>query len=329
MFKKILLLILLTFLAGCTQNPPAKTEPEFSDVEEHVKANYLAENGLIADYKVSKNTKYLSESIGLYMQYLVLNNDSLTFNTLFTAMQNELLVDQTFIKWKMGDDVTTNAFIDDMRIYEALQEASAKFHYPKYEEFANKIAVSWKKYGLVNQTPRDFFDFKTKEKAETLHLSYYNSVAMKKAGFDEISFTPLENAVASPFFDEIFENGRYKTTGNQVNMIDQMLIAIQYVTLTHKKEPQFDAFLENEWNQNNRVYARFYRDTKEPVESMESTAVYALLAKYYTLTNQTDFYQKAMDKLNEMDTSDATTTHFFDYMHKELALIEKRKLVDE
>ncbi|WP_088808562.1 MULTISPECIES: glycoside transferase [Listeria] len=323
MFKKLFLLTLIAFLAGCAQSPPKETTPKKANVEKHVATNYLAENGLIADYKVSKNANYLSESIGLYMQYLVLNNDSQTFHSLFTAMQNELLTEQTFIKWKMGNGITTNAFIDDMRIYEALQAASDQFNYPPYADFANKIAVSWKKYGLGNQTPRDFFDFKTKEKAKTLHLSYYNSTAMKEAGFDKAAFKPLENAVASPFFDEIFQDGRYETTGNEVNMIDQMLIAIQYVTLTHKKEPHFDAFLQSEWEQNNRVYARFYRDTKEPVESIESTAVYAMLTEYYTQTNQPDFYQKAMDKLNEMDTSNATTTHFFDYMHKELALIKK------
>lgn len=326
MYKKLIPVFALLLLVSCGQSSgdlPAKTNPKSQTVETHVTENYLAKNGLIADYKNAKEPQYLSESIGLYMNYLVLNHDSQSFHALYLATKKELAFKKNFIKWKWGEEVTTNAFIDDMRLYSALHMASKQFHFPDYDKFASQIASNWKKYGVTDGVPVDFFDFKTKEKAKTLHLSYYNNSAMREIGFSEAAYEPLKKVQATPFFDEIFQDGSYQTTGNEVNMIDQMLIAIEYKRVTYKKEPHFDAFLQREWAKNNRVHARYNRDTKTATNNVESTAVYALLAEYYEETGQKENYQKATDKLQMMDTSNALTTHFFDYMHKELVLIKK------
>ncbi|EUJ32942.1 hypothetical protein MFLO_04975 [Listeria floridensis FSL S10-1187] len=56
----------------------------------------------------------------------------------------------------------------------------------------------------------------------------------------------------------------------------------------------------------------------------ESTAVYALLVDYYRLTENPKKEAAALELLNTMRTDDATTTHFFDYIHKELVLARKK-----
>ncbi|EMG29141.1 hypothetical protein [Listeria fleischmannii] len=99
MYKKLIPILAVLLLVSCGQSSgglPAKTNPKSQTVETHVTENYLAQNGLIADYKNSKEPQYLSESIGLYMNYLVLNHDSETFHTLYKATKEELAFKKKF-----------------------------------------------------------------------------------------------------------------------------------------------------------------------------------------------------------------------------------------
>ncbi|EUJ32943.1 hypothetical protein MFLO_04980 [Listeria floridensis FSL S10-1187] len=225
-------------IAACAKEneaAPEKKQPRETAVSAYIDKHYLAKDGLIIDYQGVKNPHYLSESVGLYMEYLVLVNDSARFHKLYQALERELAVEdgsKIFIKWEKGANVHVGAFIDDLRIYQALVEASRNFSYPDYADFADRLIAAEKKYGTNRNGPVDFFDFDTKQQAKTLHLSYYKVKAMKQAGFAKTDFDPLKNVPAAPFFAEIYQNKHYETTGTEVNMIDQMLIANQFFLLT-------------------------------------------------------------------------------------------------
>ncbi|MDT0000238.1 glycoside transferase [Listeria cossartiae subsp. cayugensis] len=331
--KRMILILILLVLLGTglyfflrpepkdTVSAPKETTPTSTTVQQYVKENYTAKNGLIIDYKNAQNPHYLAESIGLYMEYLVEVNDSKTFQEQVTSLQKNFITNDSFIKWEATDSTTTNAIVDDFRITDALYQASDKFEHDAYKKLADKLLTNTKKYSAVQGTPVDFYDFVHKKKADTLHLSYLNIEAMQHINYRDKAYLPIQTVNAEPFFTEVFQNGQFHyADANEVNMIDQMLIAIAYYDENGDIEPNFDNFLQTELASNGKIYARYQRETKKPSSENESTAVYAFLTQYFNKTNQAKNGKITKELLEKMDTSNPETTHFFDYINKEITL---------
>ncbi|MBC1375468.1 glycoside transferase [Listeria sp. FSL L7-0091] len=331
--KRIILIVVLLLFIGTgiyiflrpeqknTLSAPKETKPTSSSVQSYVKGNYMTKNGLIMDYKNAQEPHYLAESIGLYMEYLVEVNDSKTFQEQVTTLQKYFITTDNFIKWEATDSTTTNAIVDDFRITEALYQASEKWNHQAYQTLANKILFNTKKYSTNQGIPVDFYDFVHKKKADTLHLSYLNIQAMQHINYSAKAYTPIRNVSATPFFTEVFQNNQFQNANaNEVNMIDQMLIAIAYYDENGIVEPKFDQFLQTELASTGRIYARYNRETKNPNSKNESTAVYAFLTQYFNKTNQAKNGKITKELLEKMDTSNPETTHFFDYINKEITL---------
>lgn len=300
---------------------PKETTPISTSVQKYVEQNYTAKNGLIINYKNASEPHYLAESIGLYMEYLVEVNDSANFQKQVDLLQKNFITNDNFVKWEATKTTTTNAIVDDFRIAEALREASEKFEYPAYKKLATTLSKNTKKYSSKKEIPVDFYDFVHQETANTLHLSYLNIPAMKKANYPKSAYQPIQSVQATPFFTEVFQNGQFQYADSQeVNMIDQMLIAIAYYEENGFVEPTFDNFLQTELTSNGKIYARYNRKTKKPISKNESTAVYAFLTQYFNKTNQPKNGKITKGLLQKMDTSNPETTHFFDYINKEITL---------
>lgn len=331
--KRMILILILLIALGTglyfslrtepkeTVSAPKETTPTSTTVQKYVKENYTAKNGLIIDYKNAQEPHYLAESIGLYMEYLVEVNDSKTFQEQVTSLQKNFITNDNFIKWEATDSTTTNAIVDDFRITDALYQASDKFEHDAYKKLADKLLTDTKKYSAVQGTPVDFYDFVHKKKADTLHLSYLNIEAMQQINYRDKAYLPIQTVNAEPFFTEVFQNGQFHyADANEVNMIDQMLIAITYYDENGDIEPNFDNFLQTELASKGKIYARYQRETKKPSSENESTAVYAFLTQYFNKTNQAKNGKITKELLEKMDTSNPETTHFFDYINKEITL---------
>ncbi|GGK37118.1 hypothetical protein GCM10010965_32460 [Caldalkalibacillus thermarum] len=99
-----------------------------------VEQYYTAENGLIRAYGIPDNETFLSESIGLYMQYLLLAGEKERFDRQYNLLLNHFLAEadgEVFIQWKIGDTISTNSLVDDLRIIQVLTEAGHQFSEPK------------------------------------------------------------------------------------------------------------------------------------------------------------------------------------------------------
>ena len=318
-------------------------------------ADYLSENGLILNYKNAKNPQYLSESLGLYMQYLLGTGDYEGFRRqvdiflehfavfkgdhkddyLFLTGNPIQLVSDTnqlngastdaylFVKWEIGENTTVGALIDDLRIAWVLHAAGLALGDEYYIYLSDMIISTIKEFMIVDDRLVDFFDWHYNIAKDQLFLSYYIIEAMGEdvGDFPHYVFEPLEALVADPFFDEIYENGRFLTASeHEVNMIDQSLIAIAYFRHMGFVEPNFQRFLEDTLSIYGRVYARYDRHTAEPVNDNQSSATYAFLLHYFELTGQDERAAVVRALLEAMQTYDPETTHFFDFINRELGL---------
>ncbi|RKI98176.1 glycosyl hydrolase lipoprotein, partial [Butyricicoccus sp. 1XD8-22] len=85
-------------------------------VPENFVKNHLYEaNGLLKTDLLKQKNVYLSESIGLWMIYLVEKHDQQEFDKQLEVLKTHFMKDSTLIPWRIvGDEqASTNALIDD------------------------------------------------------------------------------------------------------------------------------------------------------------------------------------------------------------------------
>lgn len=297
-------------------------------VQQTVEQNYVNEKGLIRAYGKAQHVEVLSESIGQYMAYLLLIKDEKTFQEQSELLQEHFLVkkkEDVFIKWQLGATVSTNASIDDLRIIRTLKEGSRIFHQPEYAELAQKLEKSLIDHQLTNGILTDFYDWELGEKSREVHLSYIDFAAFKEMpAIDETKYVQmLQGAVEeqTPFFKEVWQIETQTfapASEKEVNLIDQLLIAIQYVKGTKEKPAAFDQWLKNEWQTQQKIFGQYQRNHIVPNVSYESSAVYALAVQYFLATGEESFAEEIEHTLLEQPPFDVAhdygSVHFFDYI---------------
>ena len=321
----ILFISALVLFSGCNNRGFVPNE----SVQLHVE-NYYTVDGLIHDFKDAQNPQILSESIALYLQYLAFVGDAERFQQQVDILADNFIVhhnDEIFVKWILRDNITVNALIDDLRIAEALISAANRFNEPSYHDLADDIIQAIKSNMIINGSLRDFYDWHYGLAYSELFLSYYNVALMEYYNFPDAVFEPLEQLIAAPFFLERYVNGSLLPSNPiEVNMIDQSLIAIAYFERMGQVEPNFQQFLEERLAEDGKIFARYYRDTGINSNENQSSAVYAFLLHYFELTGQSANAEKTRTLLRQMETFNPITTHFFDFINKELALISGLRL---
>ena len=294
-----------------------------NQIIEHIENYYLSEEGIVLNFKNAENPQYLSESIGLYMQLLLGVRDRERFAGQVDILLDRFAVfkdDYMFIKWELGENTTVGALIDDLRIARVLSMAADIFEEEEYKKIAEKIIFTIKNTMIVDNRLVDFYDWHYNIAKDQLFLSYFIVEAM--ADFPDYVFKPLQELTASPFFDELYVNGKFlKASEDEVNMIDQSLIAVAYFRQVGEVEPNFQNFLQTRLEEDGKIFARYSRDTLRHVNENQSPATYAFLLHYFELTNQLNHAAKVRELLLLMETYNAEITHFFDFSNKKLALL--------
>lgn len=318
--KVICLIISICVLIACG-GYSAKAHSS-DNLTAHIENYYIAENGMVLNFKNADYPQYLSESLGLYMQFLLGMKDEIRFQQQVDILLEHFLQpvgDHLFVKWELGEQTTVGALIDDLRIAWVLKHAAAIFEDNElYSELSDRIMATIKDTMIVNGRLVDFFDWHYNIAKDQLFLSYYIVPAM--SGFPDYTFVPLESLTADPFFMELYIDGEFHPAGDEVNMIDQSLIAIAYFERTGTPEPNFQQFISGRLQEDGLIFARYNRDTLEKSNENQSSAAYAFLLHYFELTNQFDYAATVRDLLLAIETYDPETTHFFDFINKEMAL---------
>ena len=151
-------------------------EIEPAATEMFIKKWLTNENGTLATYMkdgdsededLVKGREALSESLGLWMEFAIENNQQEDFEQSFEMLKKYFLEDDGFVNWKLAEDgkshVYANALVDDLRLCLALFQASEKWNDPRYQEIALQIS----QYLVENNVYRNILtDYYVKDEAD-------------------------------------------------------------------------------------------------------------------------------------------------------------------
>lgn len=311
--------LLIILLAGGVWYYMQKQE---DDIVQQVEADYM-QDGIIRAYDRS-DAQRLSESLGQYMQYVLLIDDEERFKEQVQILNNHFLVERgsdVYIKWELGEKTATNAWIDDIRISETLMKAGKQFNEPTYSKLASRIETTLLKRQRIKGKIVDFYDWDLQQATDVLHLNYLEPPALKRLKLLDFAKERVAQAKREgPFTAELYfanQNESKWADDKVVNMIDQVLIERLRVGVTGESDASFRSFISKELK-NGKIYARYDRLTATPTMKDESSSVYALLVPLLN-GEERSFVLK---RLREIETTNAKETHVFDVLNKAVILKE-------
>jgi len=297
---------LLQFVRSCLMGPSGE-----------VVTNSCPENG---------DASTLAESIGILLNYSLLNDDRSMFEKEYRYFEKELVTKDLHIKWKSGEDVTCNASIDDLRIIGALFGAYEKWGDEKYFQVSLALQqklydcqvkggnlyqlYDWKYDSAKESTPLCYLDLKTLRK-----LMYYNK-DWEEVYERSLAIVSGGRIEGTPFFYKYydFKSGEYLLDEEYNEKRGICLLYTLYTALNLAEEyfqtDELLSWLEKEMNDRNRLYAWYDPHSKEPVSEMESTAVYALASVYARLSGKNLLSDKFLDRMLQLMVDDRNSKYY-------------------
>lgn len=292
----------------------------------------------------------LSESIGLWLEYLVEKQDLTMFHEAFLAFYQDYMLDENLVSWKLDGNhqADANALIDDLRIVRSLFKAGDLFDYSPYTEVAKDISESLLLYNREKDMFVDFYNTEHKEKSDILTLSYVDFTTLEwMEKIDLLKTEDLESMMTlmrdlpinSDFYPKTYDLTEKKFLfEEEINLIDQLYIGLHLERAGIGSDELFN-WLKGEFEAESMLYGRYERDTQEPIVTYESAAVYALAILYSVERHETDLSRDLYKRMNELRVEDnaskyiggyveveENSTHAFDNL---LPLLAERRLRDE
>jgi len=289
-------------------------------VQETVDSHYVNDDGVIHAYPDNRGSEYLSESLGLYLEYLLQIEDEENFAKQAAILQDRFLIEtdgQVFIPWRLYEEANVNALIDDVRIASALEGAAEQFAEPGYLELSKKISSAIEDRQHQGGVAVDYYDWSYQLAGNRLTLSYL---------IDEMivlpeSFLMLETEENEVFFPEYydFDEKRY-VKSDEVHMIDQLLIAVNRFD-QGRQSPAFEDWLVEEWVNEGQVAGRYDRETGTPTVDYESLAVYYYLWQYFERIDRAELAKQAVQRAESLAGEELPgDLHFFDFIHYQMMM---------
>jgi hypothetical protein len=289
----------------------------------------------------------LSESLGLWLLYLVEKGDQPLFRQNVDVLKQRFMKPDGWIYWRIGGGKTAaNALIDDLRIAEALYLAADKWQSPQWRELANTISRSVIRRQTVGGLFADFYDYESGRASGGLTLSYLAPAVLEKMrlqGLISDSFyqgmldflrrLPLRQGFF-PYSCEI-GTGKY-LYHDEINMIDQLYL-VYHRAQAGIPSPQVWSFVHGELAGRGILYGRYDARTHAPAVQYQSPAVYALAILSAIELGEDAFardlyYRMIRLQIRNPDSEvyggyvDGNDAHIFDNL---LPLLAERRLYNE
>lgn len=292
-------------------------------VQETVDSHYVNDDGVIHAYPDNRESEYLSESLGLYLEYLLQVGDEGNFAKQAAILQDRFMVEtggQVFIPWRLYEEANVNALIDDVRIAASLEAAAEQFDEPGYLELFRQIMSAIKDRQHQQGTAVDYYDWSYKLAGNRLTLSYL----IEELAVLPESFTMLDTEETEVFFPEYYDfDKKQYMKSDEVHMIDQLLIAVNRFD-QGIESPEFKNWLIGEWDNQGQLAGRYDRETGKPTVDYESLAVYYYLWQYFDRIGQSEFSRQAVQRAESVAGEELPgELHFFDYIHYQMMTQEQ------
>lgn len=270
-------------------------------------ATYMQDTEPI-DEDLVKGREALSETLGFWMEYAIEKNDQALFDESYHILTKYFLEEDGFIYWNIMEsgesEVYANALVDDLRVINALFQASAKWSVPTYESTAKRISDFLIRYNVYQNVLTDFYEKEYGGTSAKVTLSYIEpevlTLLLEKKLLPESIYTNMMDILTHlPTTTSFFPKGYDMETeqhyfDHTINMVDQTFVAI-YLTKINLSTKTIQNFIDKEIATHNAVYGQYDKETEKPVKTYESPALYGLLIIYYLELNETVMAKKMYD----------------------------------
>ncbi|BCN29944.1 TlpA family protein disulfide reductase [Anaeromicropila herbilytica] len=260
----------------------------------------------------------LSESEGAMLEYATIKEDqSLFYKTLQFIRKN--MWTEGMVSWKVSNKKvsSTNALIDDFRIYQAIIQANRLWG--GYTSDIEKYNVAFEKYAINNNHYVDCYDFSSKTYSNRLTLCFADFKAMQslnaasdkyKVAYENTLSIVKKGLISSEFplyyswYN--YDNNSYQT--NDLNMAEAMVTLLHLAREDLIQQKTID-WLKQQMN-NGGIKARYSVDGKV-VEGYqyESTAIYALVSMIADEIGDKDLRALALKKMEIMRIHDTALSY--------------------
>lgn len=335
-----LLIVSVVFLSiSCTGKEVKVEKAPLSSTEQFVIEDLLNDKGLLRTDLTNQKDIFLSESVGLWLAYLLEKDDQVRFNEQINVMKSYFLAND-FIVWRIEGTrkASVNALIDDLRIIRVLLSAGEKWQDATYLQLGKKIGENLVRYGMNKELFVDFVDVDSHDKANTLTISYIMPSAfheMEENGL--LSQQQVQHQLAiiqnvpranAGFFPKYYDITTEKYVfDKELHMIDQLYTAYHLASIDGDTAV-FKDWLLNLLKRDNKLYGRYNPQTNQPTVDYESPAVYAMAARYMLAIDEQKIAQEFIEKMENLKDPttgyvDKRSTHSFDNL---LPLLAEREV---
>ena len=289
----------------------------------------------VQKYDGSRDT--LSESVGLLMNYCVLSEKKELFEKELNFLNDRMLTDGQFIKWRLGaGGANCNASIDDLRIIRALLDASDRWGSKEYYNMAGLLQLSIFQRQVNERNLYELYDWKSGKGKHSTPLCYLDLYTIDRMSEYNTAWLAVEDRALSivsngriggksPFFYKYYDydTNSYSLDG-EYEKEKQKGICLTYTlyTVLHLAEVNEDTGFFTEWLkgqvEKGKLFAWYDPVALKPASTIESTAVYALAAVYAEKTGEKQLYGELIDKMLKFMVSDPKSAYFGGFGDAEL-----------
>ena len=266
-----------------------------------INTNYL-DSGETKD--VATGHEWLSESSGLYLQYLAQTDQADAFSRFYQQTKTIFWQQNQFsyrYDARTNKRYPVNASVDDLRIMRSLLMMAA--NHPEDQQW---VKEAWRIYhafatkGNSSGNLVDYFDTKTGKQAPEITLCYLDLSTLRYFETDaqyQMQLNRLKNGLISaerPLFEQRYSY-QSKTYNHQttLNSVESLLSAVQLAGVNALPETTI-TWLKAQVSGKKLVNA--YTRTGQPASKDQSAAVYALAAQIGRLVGDQTLYKQALDR---------------------------------
>lgn len=310
--------------------PPSAAVAGQLQAEKFIRGHLLQKDGRIATDLQSRNGEYLSETAGLWMEYLVLQGDEQTFSEQKDVVEKYFLTDDYLVTWMIEGKkkAPANAFIDDLRIMNALYDAGEKFNNRAYSKLAKKMESALERYQVRDGLFIDHINTEGKEQGQDVTLSYIIPAGLDRMknskGYEATRALLLEAPADSRgFFPKTYHlQTKEYSHEEEVNMIDQLYLAY------HRAQWGGDVsgllqFLQGAFGGKEKLYGRYDLSSGLAAVGYESAAVYALGVLLALEADEQEFAAQLYEKMKAMQQLDESQPYYGGYIDETATIAVK------